>query len=152
MLQVRQLEKIIENRSALYVEQLDLNARDIVAVVGPSNSGKTLLIRLLSGMLLPSSGKVLLDGESIHQSPILRSRIGVLFEEDLLYERLNAQENLALYCQLHKLPRGRVSQVLYTCRRAGRWPRQQQPYARSCTCGICRSRTSHTLQGTSAQR
>src|SRR6266702_448077 len=112
MLQVRQLEKIIENRSALYVEQLDLNARDIVAVVGPSNSGKTLLIRLLSGMLLPSSGKVLLDGESIHQSPILRSRIGVLFEEDLLYERLNAQENLALYCQLHKLPRGRVSEVL----------------------------------------
>src|SRR6266581_2875587 len=67
MLQVRQLEKIIENRSALYVEQLDLNARDIVAVVGPSNSGKTLLIRLLSGMLLPSSGKVLLD------QPVLRT-------------------------------------------------------------------------------
>src|SRR5215467_12213999 len=104
MLQVRRLEKIIENRSALYVEQLDLNAGDIVAVVGPANSGKTLLIRLLSGMLVPSSGKVLLDGESIHQTPALRSRIGILFQEDLLYERLSAQENLALYCQLHKLP------------------------------------------------
>jgi len=112
MLQVRQLEKIKENRSALYVEQLDLNAGDIVAVVGPSNSGKTLLIRLLSGMLLPSSGKVLLDGENIYQSPVSRARIGVLFQEDLLYDRLSAQENLALYCQLHKLPRGRISEML----------------------------------------
>jgi len=112
MLQVRQLEKTIENRSALFIEQLDINGGDVIAVVGPSNSGKTLLIRLLSGMLLPSSGKVLLDGENIHQSSILRSRIGVLFEEDLLYERLSAQENLALYCQLHKLPRGRISEML----------------------------------------
>lgn len=112
MLQVRRLEKIIENRSALYVEQLDLNAGDIVAAVGLANSGKTLLIRLLSGMLVPSSGKVLLDGESIHQTPMLRSRIGILFQEDLLYDRLSAQENLALYCQLHKLPRGRISEML----------------------------------------
>ena len=34
-----------------------------------------------------------------------RKRVGVLFEEDLLYERLNAQRNLEFYCQMHKLPR-----------------------------------------------
>src|SRR5712672_1390338 len=69
MLQVRRLEKIIENRSVLYVEQLDINAGDVVAVIGLTGSGKTLLIRLLSGTLAPSGGKVLLDGHDIHQSP-----------------------------------------------------------------------------------
>ncbi|HKV00701.1 MAG TPA: ATP-binding cassette domain-containing protein [Ktedonobacteraceae bacterium] len=112
MLQVRRLEKIIENRSALYVEQLDINAGDVVAVVGLTGSGKTLLIRLLSGTLAPSGGKVLLDGQDIHQSPGARARIGVLFQEDLLYERQTAQDNLELYCQLHRLSRSRASEVL----------------------------------------
>src|SRR5690348_8532581 len=90
MLQVRRLEKIIENRSALYVEQLDINAGDVVAVVGLTGSGKTLLIRLLSGTMVPSGGKVLLDGQDIHQAPQARACIGVLFQEDLLYERQTA--------------------------------------------------------------
>ena len=112
MLQVRQLEKIIDNRSALYIEQLDLNPGDIMTVVGLVGSGKTLLIRLLSGMLVPSGGKILLDGQDVHQSPQARKRIGVLFEEDLLYDRLSAQENLELYCRLHNVPRNRVAEVL----------------------------------------
>ena len=112
MLQVCRLEKIIENRSALYVEQLDINAGNIVAVVGLSGSGKTLLIRLLSGTLVPSGGKVLLDGQDIHQSARARACMGVLFQEDLLYERLTAQDNLELYCQLHNLPRSYAGEVL----------------------------------------
>lgn len=112
MLQVRRLEKIIENRSAFYVEQLDINVGDVVAVIGLSNSGKTLLIRLLSGTLVPSGGKVLLDGQDIHQSPSARASIGVLFQEDLLYERQTPQENLEFYCQLRKLPRSHASEVL----------------------------------------
>jgi ABC-type uncharacterized transport system YnjBCD ATPase subunit len=86
MLQARRLEKIIENRSAICIEQLDLDAGNIMAAVGLANSGKTLLIRLLCGMLAPSSGKVLLDGQDVHQSPSARARLGVLFQEDLLYD------------------------------------------------------------------
>ncbi len=92
MLQVRQLEKIIDNRSALSIERLDLNPGDIMTVIGLVGSGKTLLIRLLSGILSPSGGKVLLEGQEVHQSPEARKRIGVLFEEDLLYDRLSAQQ------------------------------------------------------------
>ena len=112
MLQVRQLEKIIDNRSALSIERLDLNPGDIMTVIGLLGSGKTLLIRLLSGILSPSGGKVLLEGQEVHQSPEARKRIGVLFEEDLLYDRLSAQDNLELYCRLHNVPRKRVAEVL----------------------------------------
>ncbi len=66
MLHVRQLEKIIESRSALSIDRLDVAAGEVVAVVGPVSSGKTLLIRLLCGEVMPSGGKVLLDGQDIH--------------------------------------------------------------------------------------
>src|SRR5579885_1104844 len=62
MLEIRRLEKIIENRSVLYIEQLDIAAGEVIAVVGPTNSGKTLLIQLLAGMLVPGGGTVTLDG------------------------------------------------------------------------------------------
>ena len=112
MLQVRRLEKILDNRTALSIEELDIHAGDIVTVVGQIGSGKTLLIRLLSGMLAPSGGKALLDGKDVHSSPEVRNRIGVLFEEDLLYERTSAQGNLELYCRLHNLPASRAGEVL----------------------------------------
>ena len=112
MLQVRRLEKIIENRTALSIEELDINAGDIVTVVGQIGSGKSLLIRLLSGVMVPSGGKALLDGIDVHSSPEARSRIGVLFEEDLLYDRTSALGNLELYCRLHNLPASRAGEVL----------------------------------------
>src|SRR5581483_5590059 len=112
MLQVRRLEKTIDNRTALSIEELDINAGDIVTVVGQIGSGKTLLIRLLCGMLVPSGGKVLLDGKDVHTSPEARSRTGVMFEEDLLYDRMNAQGNLDLYCRLRNLPASRAGEVL----------------------------------------
>src|SRR5947209_4225486 len=112
MLEVRRLEKIIENRTALSIEELDINAGDIVTVVGQIGSGKSLLIRLLSGVMVPSGGKVLLDGKDVHTSPEARSRIGVLFEEDLLYDRSSAQGNLELYCRLHNVHASRAGEVL----------------------------------------
>jgi ABC-2 type transport system ATP-binding protein len=112
MLQVRRLEKIIEHRTVLSIEQLDVTAGEVLAVIGPVGSGKTLLIRLLSGIVVPSGGTVVLDGEDMHRTPALRARIGLLFEEDLLYERLSAHNNLETYCRLHGLPDSRAREML----------------------------------------
>jgi ABC-2 type transport system ATP-binding protein len=112
MLKATRLEKSIENRTVLSLEQLEIAAGEIVAVVGPVGSGKTTLIRLLSGLILPSGGSILLDGEDIHRTPAARGRIGVLFEENLLYERHSALGNLETYCQLHGLPSKRAAELL----------------------------------------
>lgn len=111
-LQARRLEKFIENRCVLSIDQLNISAGEVVAVVGPVGSGKTLLVRLLCGEVAPSGGSVLLDGKNISQNPALRRQIGVLFEEDLLYERQTVQDNLEFYCQLLALPRSRMAEVL----------------------------------------
>lgn len=112
MLQVRRLEKIIENRSALSIEALDIVPGDIVAIIGPVGNGKTLFVRTLAGMLLPSGGTVMLDGQDIYRSQPLRERISMLFEEDLLYERLSVRANLKFYRQLRNLPRNSVDEAL----------------------------------------
>ncbi len=112
MLQVSHLAKIIEGRTALFIEQLEVNAGEIVAIVGPVGSGKTLLIRLLAGIVMPSGGSVLLGGQDIHQTPAARASMGVLFEEDLLYERLSAQANLEMYCAMHHLPNSVARELL----------------------------------------
>ena len=111
-LQARRLEKVIENRSVLSIEQIDLDTGMIVAIVGPVNSGKSLLIRLLAGALPPSGGCVTIDGQDIYKVPTARRHIGVLFENDLLYDRHTIRGNLEFYANLHHLPRKRVDEVL----------------------------------------
>lgn len=112
MLQVRRLEKILEHRTVLSIEQLDVAAGDILGVIGLVGSGKTLLIRLLSGIIVPSGGSVVFDGQDVHRAPALRARMGLLFEEDLLYERHSAQSNLEMYCRLHGLPISHAKEAL----------------------------------------
>ncbi|HEY6406494.1 MAG TPA: LytTR family transcriptional regulator DNA-binding domain-containing protein, partial [Ktedonobacteraceae bacterium] len=70
------------------------------------------LIRLLTGIVHPSGGSILFDDQDIAHSPALRQRIGVLFEEDLLYERHSVKNNLEFYCRLHNIPSSRVNEML----------------------------------------
>jgi ABC-2 type transport system ATP-binding protein len=116
MLQIRHLEKIIDGRSALTIASLDIEAGEIIAVSGPSGCGKTLLIHLLAGALPPSGGSIVLDGQHIlsgqKSQTNVRKQIGVLFAEDLLYERQSAQGNLAFSCRLLGLPTSCLGEML----------------------------------------
>jgi ABC-2 type transport system ATP-binding protein len=112
MLQVRRLEKVIEQRTALAVDALDVSAGEVVVVVGAMGSGKSLLIRMLCGELTPSGGSVTLDGLDVHRTPTARRRIGVVFEDDLLYKRQSAESNLQFHCDLFGLPRSRIAEML----------------------------------------
>jgi ABC-2 type transport system ATP-binding protein len=105
MLQVRRLEKTIAGRCVLSIDALDIEAGEVVAVVGPKGSGKTLLIRLLAGMMPLSGGSIVFGGECISQTGNIRKQTGILFEEDLLYERQSALNNLKFYSRvLYGLP------------------------------------------------
>lgn len=112
MLEVRRLEKVIESHTVLSIDALEVHAGEIVAVIGQVNSGKSLLVRLLSGALPASGGSIMLNGQELSASSMARQCVGVLFEEDLLYERHSAVGNLELYCQLRKIPHRRIGEVL----------------------------------------
>ena len=79
---------------------LDLRRGELVLVSGPSGSGKTTLLAMLGGLLRPTSGRIVLDGEEItgmdeHALPNLRARkIGFVFQSFHLLASLTAEENV----------------------------------------------------------
>lgn len=87
------------------VEELNLQVQynEVFGLLGPNGSGKTTTLKMLLGLLYPSSGKVLvLGGDS--SNPKISARIGFLPEESYLYRYLNARETLDFYGRLFGLP------------------------------------------------
>lgn len=71
---------------------------EVAAVMGPSGSGKSSLLAHLCGMLPPAfsaEGRVLADGEDLAPLPPEARRIGILFQDDLLFPHLSVGDNLA---------------------------------------------------------
>lgn len=70
----------------------------VVTVMGPSGSGKSTLLAWMTGTLDPAftgSGRVVIDGEDVTRQPPERRRLGILFQDDMLFPHLSVAENLA---------------------------------------------------------
>lgn len=110
VLQARSLGKsvTVSGQPLTILHQLDLalKAGDSLAIVGRSGSGKSTLLGLLAGLDLPSSGEVLLAGQSLNgldedQRAALRARqVGFVFQSFQLLDSLNALENVMLPLEL----------------------------------------------------
>ena len=86
--------------SRTLIDQLDLSigAGEIVTLMGPSGSGKSSLISFICGALAPgfeASGCIFLNGSQMVDLPIEKRRIGVLFQDDLLFPHMTVAQNLA---------------------------------------------------------
>jgi ABC-2 type transport system ATP-binding protein len=96
---------------------LEIPRGTIFGLLGPNGSGKTTTIRLLLGLLAPTSGYAeVLGYDSREHAPAIRQRSGVLLEHCGLYERLTAADNLDLYGRFWRLPsrtrRARIEELL----------------------------------------
>lgn len=77
---------------------LDVGPGEVATIMGPSGSGKSSLLAFLCGMLPPAftaEGRVLVDGADLAPLPAERRRIGILFQDDLLFPHLSVGDNLA---------------------------------------------------------
>lgn len=86
------------------VDRLDLviNEREVFGLLGPNGSGKSTTIKLILGLLKPTSGRVAVFGKS-PSDVATKSRIGYLPEESYLYPFLNARETLEYYAKLFSI-------------------------------------------------
>lgn len=87
------------------LKALDLEVRkgEIFGLLGPNGSGKSTTIKLLLGLLFPTSGRALVFGQEATESS-KNERIGYLPEESYLYKFLNAEETLDFYARLFDMP------------------------------------------------
>lgn len=85
---------------------LSVNKGEIFGLVGPDGAGKTTIMRMAAGVLLPSEGDVLVDGYSVTSDPeIVKQRIGYMSQKFGLYGDLTVMENLRFYGDLYEIPR-----------------------------------------------
>ena len=110
MVEVRKLSKSVDNGGEplhiLHENSFFVRTGETVAIVGASGSGKSTLLGLLAGLDLPSSGEVVLDGQSLSAldedaRAVLRGRLlGFVFQSFQLLPALNALENVMLPLEL----------------------------------------------------
>lgn len=98
-----------ESRSVLTGVNLQATSGETVALLGASGSGKSTLLNIMSGLVLPDSGRVVLDGDGLSQlssaerTLFRRKKIGFVFQFFHLIPTLNVEENLRLPLQLNGL-------------------------------------------------
>lgn len=92
---------------ALRGVNIDIEEGEFVAIMGPSGCGKSTLLHLLGGLLSPTSGSILIDGEDLakvsdaKRTDIRRRKIGFVFQRFNLFPTLTAEGNLKLAEKIH---------------------------------------------------
>jgi ABC-2 type transport system ATP-binding protein len=115
------------------VDGLDLEvpSGSIFGFLGPNGAGKTTTIRLLLGLVEPSEGTAAVLGRDVlSDSQGIRERVGVLLENDGLYERLTARQNLDFFARVaHLGSNERESRIRALLEEIGLWERRDDPVA-----------------------
>jgi ABC-2 type transport system ATP-binding protein len=114
MIEARHLSRTFGVREAVAGISFCVRQGEIFGLLGLNGAGKTTTIRMLTGQIDPSHGSALVAGfDVVKERTALKERIGVVFEDQNLYERLSARLNLEFSCWLYGLPKGRVDAVLH---------------------------------------
>lgn len=110
MIDVRDLHRSFGSVTA--VDGLSFQAKrgEIFGLLGPNGAGKTTTLRMLYGLLPPSSGELSVDGINVRTRPLdVQKRLGALPDGGGLYRRLTARENIAYFGSLHGMSRADIN-------------------------------------------
>ncbi len=110
---------------------LEIKSGSLVALLGPSGSGKSTLLRLIAGLEMPDSGKIILTGKDATNQSVQERNIGFVFQHYALFKHMTVRQNIAFGMEIRKLPKakvkGRVEQLLELVQLSGfgdRYPSQ----------------------------
>jgi sulfate/thiosulfate transport system ATP-binding protein len=89
------LEKQFGDTAALRGVNLEIRAGELMALLGPSGSGKTTLLRVIAGLEIPNSGRVLFGDIDATRIPVQQRQVGFVFQHYALFKHLNVFDNIA---------------------------------------------------------
>jgi ABC-2 type transport system ATP-binding protein len=105
IIQLQDLTRSFGNTCAINGISFTVEEGEVFGLLGPNGSGKTTLVRLMNGVLAPTSGKVTLFGRDVTtEGAYIRARTGVLTETPSLYERFTAKKNLSFFGRFYGIP------------------------------------------------
>ena len=101
MIEVQNLTKTFNGKTVLKDISFKVKEGEIFGYLGPNGAGKTTTMRIILGLLNPTSGNAFVLGQNLGENEALRNKVGVLLENDGVYDKLSAYENLDYYAQLY---------------------------------------------------
>ncbi len=128
VIRTEQLTRVFDKTRAVDAIDLEVPAGIVFGFLGPNGAGKTTAIRLLLGLLEPTSGRATVLGHDTRSaSDAIRNRAGALLEHSGLYERLSAEDNLQFYGRVWGIDamarRARIKELLGPL---GLWERRRE--------------------------
>lgn len=113
IIETRLLQMSFQHHMVLKGIDLTINQGEIFGLIGPSGVGKTTLINILTGQLLPTSGEVFVFGRDTKQlGDTEYSQMGMVFDVPGLFERLSCEQNLSIFADIYGIDKKRISHVL----------------------------------------
>lgn len=110
MFSLQHISKSFRKQTILNSVSLDVPAGEIVAVLGTSGSGKSTLLNIAAGLLMPDSGRILLNGAKQNGLPPEQRRTAMMFQDSALLPHLNVRDNAAFGLILRGLPKAQARQ------------------------------------------
>jgi len=106
MIEVQNLTKTFNGKAVLKDISFKVKEGEIFGYLGPNGAGKTTTMRIILGLLNPTSGNAFVLGQNLGENEKLRNKVGVLLENDGVYDKLSAYENLDYCAQLYGISDG----------------------------------------------
>jgi heme ABC exporter ATP-binding subunit CcmA len=102
IISIENLSKTFGTNIVLRNINLRIEKGEFLTIFGPNGAGKTTLIKIISTLVNPTYGKVVIDGTDIKENPIeIRKKIGVISHDTFLYHELTATENLLFFGKMY---------------------------------------------------
>lgn len=110
ILKTDNLCKYFKKQKAVDNVSITVRENSIYGLLGPNGAGKSTTLKIITGMLRPTNGKVLFNGHDWTRKDL--EQIGALIETPPLYDNLSAAENLEVRAKLLGVPKARIDEVL----------------------------------------
>ena len=102
--EVRGLRKSYHGAEVLHGVSLEIAPGEVFVIMGPSGSGKSVLLRHIIGLETPDAGEILIEGERIDSEGVMdKYRMAMVFQSGALLNSLNVGDNVGLYLREHRL-------------------------------------------------
>lgn len=108
MIQLKDVSKLYDNHVAVRNLNLQVRSGEIMGIIGHNGAGKSSTLKMISGLIAPSSGLVEVMGHDMSENrgtPAVKKKIGFLPEESALYANMTVMEYLTFFGELYELPK-----------------------------------------------
>ena len=108
MLKLENISKFYEGKKIIEDINLEVSKGELYSILGTSGSGKTTILKIIAGLIPPSSGRILLDGFDVTNLSAECRNIPYIFQTPLLFPHMNVKENIAFGLQVKKIEKNTI--------------------------------------------